>query len=810
MSKEEKQGVSRRSFVKGSTLTALAAVAGTGSVGSLFGCSAQVPSDEATVSKLEEQVIWNACSGCGTGKCPLQFHVVDGTITWVEGDTTGSDEFGESECRACLRGRSIRRWINHPDRLKKPLKRTGKRGSGEFDEISWDEAIDLFYEKLKYTIDTFGNDAVFRCSAEGSMSSGGGLFARLMNMNGGFLGSYGTDSQTQADFGAGYMLHGKYTSSSAWEGSPSPVMRDSDLIVLFGSSAATSRNSGGNLMYDIAIARENGTRIVNVDVRLGEEESGHPSEWLPIRPGTDAAFASAICYVLIAEGYADEDDIRAHCVGYDEETMPESAKGKSLSWKDYIMGAGYDLTAKTPEWASPITQIPVERIYELARAIGSAKAAFIYAGVGVQRRSNGENTCRAIMMIPIVSGQYGLPGTSTGLNMATSPAGPWISGYASGDNPIKVMIPITKRIEVIERGEEFTALRDGLIGGDKLVSNAKFVYARGTNMLANQNSDINWAASVLEDESKCEFIVGSDFFLTASMKYCDLILPECTEQERMHFTSTLYTGHMSFMFGQKVQDPPFECRREFDWMADLADRFGMREEFTEGMDEDEKYKESYQAVYDSGYYPGIPTLDEGIESGWWCKPVEAAPKLTEFRADPESSPLDSPSGRIEVFSEALAEIAETWELDDPRDVISPIPIYNPGFESYEDATEQYPLMGSSWKSKIRYHSKWNQVDLLNQACRHQVWINTLDAGTRGIKSGDMVRIYNDRGEIRIEARVTPRIIPGAFALEEGKMRDIDDSGVDVGGCVNTLTTHHWSPLAKHNSSNSILAQIEKL
>ena len=809
MVKDEKQGISRRSFVKGSALTALAAMAGSG-VASMYGCSSQAPSEEAFVSEPEEQVIWNACAGCGVGLCPLKFHVVDGTIAYVEGDTSGSDGQGIVETRACLRGRSIRRWINHPDRLKYPMKRVGKRGSGEFEQITWDEAMDLFAEKLKHVIETYGNEAVLKLGPLGS-EHGGGSFARFMNMNGGMLRSYGTDSEGQADAAAGYMLYGDFKWGSSYDGSHTSTAKDADLIVMFGSSAATSRISGSNCMYDFAQARENGARIVWVDVRGGEEGSGHPDEWLPIRPGTDAALASAICYVMISEGLADEEFLHTHCVGYDEETMPESAKGQNKSYKDYILGTGYDMVPKTPEWASPITQIPVDRIYELARAIGTEKTVYIGAGVGVQRRSNGESACASIMMIPLVSGQWGLPGTSTGLKPACG-MGPYVgNSLPSGDNPVTASIPIPKRFEAIERGEELTALRDGVRGVDRLTTNVKFVYAYATGMLANQNPDVNWSASILEDESKAEFIVGSDFFMTSSMKYCDLVLPESMPQERLNLTHAMSGGSTSgFIFGQKVQEPPFECRREFDWIADLAERFGQRDEFTEGKDPDEIALEGYDAALKSGYYPGLPPYEEGVSLGYWATASEQQPKFAAFREDPEANPLATPSGKVEVYSETLASIAETWELDDPRDVISPVPIYTPGYESYEDVSDEYPLQVSSWKSKIRYHSKWNQVEVLNQASRHQVWINPIDADSRGISSGDMVRVWNARGELRIEARVTPRIIPGAIAMEEGKMRELDESGIDVGGCINTLTPHHLSPLAKHNNSNSIIAQIEKL
>ena len=795
---------SRRTFCKGSALAAVAAAT--------CGATALYESTEAVAEEppTEDEVIWNTCAGCGVGKCPLQFHVKDGVITYVEGDTTGSNEFGGLENRACLRGRTIRHWINHPDRLKRPLKRVGKRGEGKFEEISWDEAADIFADKLKHVIDTYGNEAVLKNGALG-IDHGGGAFIRFMNLNGGMLGSYGTDSEGQADAAAGYMLHGDFYWGASYEGSPTPVMKDSDLVVLFGSSAATSRINGGSCMYDIAQARENGARIVWVDVRMGEEMSAHPEEWLPIRPGTDGALAAALCHVMIDEGLADEEFLHTHTVGYDEETMPESARGQHKSYKDYIMGTGYDMVAKTPEWAEPITQIPAQTIYQLARDIANAKAAFIGCGVGVQRRSNGENACTSIMMIPLVSGQWGLPGTSTGLKAKTT-AGPYVgSRPGKGKNPVKASIPVVKRIEAVERGHEFTALRDGLRGADKLNQDVKFCYAHSSGMIANQCPDVNWSTSVMADESKCEFIVGSDFFMTSTMKYCDLVLPETMCQEETNVTYGMSSGSIeSLVFGRKVQEPYFDCRSEWDWMADVAERFGMRDEFLGDKTPDEMREENYAKLVAGGKYPTLPkTLEEGFKQGYWWQEAEAKPQHWDFREDPVANPLPTPSGKVEVYSETVAKIADTWELDDPRDVISPIPVYNPGVESYEDATDKYPLMGSSWKSKIRYHSKFNQNPLLNQAHRHVVWINPKDAEPRGIKNGDMVRVHNDRGEIRIEARVTPRIVPGAFALEEGKMRDIDEKGVDQGGCVNTLTTHHWSPLAKHNNSNSILAQIEK-
>lgn len=814
--------LTRRNFLKSSAVIGLAA-----SLGATTPAFAET--EAVTEDVAEDKEVWNLCLGCGVCTCPLRFHVQDGAITYVETDNTGGKEFGTNEGRACLRGRSIRRLINHPDRIIYPMKRVGKRGEGKFERISWDEAIDLFYTNLKNVIDTYGNSAVFINCAGGTHANFGlgGQFARLMNYLGGYLAGYGTDSETQAEFAAGYMLFGSYSAGSGEElsfpaygcaynsASPSPVAADADLVVMFGSSAATSRIGGANAMYEFVKARENGARFVWIDVRQGEECSGHGDEWLPIRPGTDAALASALCYVMIDEGLANEEFLHTHCIGYDEETMPERLQGQNKSFKAYIMGEGYDMTPKTPEWAELITAIPAEKIYALARDICNAKAAFIANGVGVQRRQNGETGAGAVMMIPLISGQWGLPGTSTGLKPRCSPNAVYWGGFQSQPNPVHTVIPITKRIEAVDRGSQMTAIRDGVVGTETLDNDIKFIYNRATNMLTNQNSDINWAASILEDETKCEYIVGSDWFMTSSMMYCDLILPETMDQENnLNVSSCMTAGAIEqTVFGQKVQEAPGECRSQFDWLTDIADKFGILDEWTEGgYTLDEKTREGYEAIREMGIYEGMPTFDEGLEMGVWTRSFdEFQPAFAEFRQDPEANPLPTPSGKVEIYSEALEKLAEEWEFDDPvHDVIYPIPMYRPDFEGHEEATEQYPLQVSSWKSKIRYHSKFDQIELLRQASRHTLWINPVDAEPRGIENGDMVRVFNDRGELHIEARVTPRIIPGAVAMEEGRNRVLDENGVDVGGCVNTLVSHHWSPLAKHNPSNSILAQVEKL
>ena len=154
-------GVPRRSFLKWSGAAGGAAALVT--TGAHFGLPDDgAASAEATTGLDVDRTTWSACIiNCGS-RCPLRLQVKDGTIVRVLPDNTGDDELGSQQIRACVRGRSMRQRIYNPDRLKAPMKRVGERGSGEFEEITWDEAFELFAEKLKYTIKTYGNEAVYK------------------------------------------------------------------------------------------------------------------------------------------------------------------------------------------------------------------------------------------------------------------------------------------------------------------------------------------------------------------------------------------------------------------------------------------------------------------------------------------------------------------------------------------------------------------------------------------------------------------------------------------------------------------------
>ncbi|KZE20370.1 dimethylsulfoxide reductase subunit A [Cronobacter sakazakii] len=803
-------GISRRTLVKSTALGGLALAAG--GISLPFGVRQVAAAVGQAISAPDERVVWSACTvNCGS-RCPLRMHVVNGEIRYVETDNTGSDDYnGLHQVRACLRGRSMRRRVYNPDRLKYPMKRVGKRGEGKFVRISWDEALDTIAQGMKRIISDYGNEAIYLNYGTGTLGGtmtrswppGKTLLARLMNCCGGYLNHYGDYSSAQIAAGLSYTYGG-------WADGNSPSdIENSKLVVLFGNNPGETRMSGGGVTYYLEQARaKSQARMIVIDPRYTDTAAGREDEWIPIRPGTDAALASAIAWVLITENYVDQPFLDNYCVGYDEKTLPPGAPANG-HYKAYILGDGPDGTAKTPAWAAPITGIPEARIIKLAREIGEAKPAFIAQGWGPQRHSNGELACRAIAMLPILTGNVGIHGGNSGAREGSFSLP--FERMPTLQNPVETSISMFTWTDAIERGSSMTATADGVRGKEKLDVPIKMIWNYAGNCLINQHSQINRTHEILQDDKKCELIVVIDCHMTASARYADILLPDCTASEQMDFALDASCGNMAYViFADQAIAPRFECRTIYDITSALAVRMGVGDTFTEGRTQEgwlrHLYAQSQRAI------PALPDFDTFRQQGIFKlrDPQGHHVAYQAFRENPAANPLDTPSGKIEIYSSALADIAAHWQLPE-GDVIHPLPVYSPGFEQVSDPLRaQYPLQLTGFHYKSRTHSTYGNVDVLQAACRQQVWINPQDAQARGINDGDLVRVWNARGEARIEAKVTPRIMPGVVALGEGAWYQPDAEGVDHAGSINVLTTQRPSPLAKGNPSHSNLVQLARV
>ena len=751
-----------------------------------------------------EHTVWNHCAINCPGRCALRFHVRDDEVLWVDTYATDTLDLDDPQPRACQLGRSYRAWINHPDRINYPLRRVPgtKRGQGVYERISWDEAVKTIASELRRVIDAYGNEAVYINYCTGQYCTTQLPFRRLLNILGGYLGYYGDYSQAQNMWAAPLLYGGEPASTLS-------AAADADLVLVFGSSPTETRQGGAVSHRDWVRLRERmapGTKVYIVDPRMNDSLLGHSEQWLPINPGTDAALCSAIAHELIVNDQVDHEFLDTYCVGFDESTMPESAKGQNKSYCDYILGTGYDMVEKTPEWAAPITGITADKIRELAGEIAAAEHMYVAQGWGPQRRSNGEMTSMAICMLPVLTGNIGLPGTNTGLREGSRSVS--LKYMPLGTNPVTTSISVFSMADAIDRGTEMTEVADGVRGKEHLDTNIKFVINWAGNCITNQNGDINWVHDIMVDESKCEFVLGSDIMLTDSMKYCDIILPDSFRSEQVSMIGA--GGDDAYMLaGQPCTSRKFERKTAYEAAALIAERLGVGEEFTEGKTEEDWVKSAYEQSREAD--PSLPTYDEVMEMGCYIrksdKPLIA---LEAFRNDPVANPVGTPSGKIEIYSEKLDQHIQSHVFADD-DFVAPVPVYCPEWYGVETTTDEYPLQLTGFHYRGRLHSSWGGVQVLKDLNPQEVWINPADAEARGIAQGDKVRISNMYGEVEVLAKVTPRVAPGVTAMSQGSWHDADMFGdrVDFGGCINTLTPHRPSPLAKGNPQHTIICQITK-
>ncbi|MGO1297902.1 MAG: molybdopterin dinucleotide binding domain-containing protein [Vibrio sp.] len=256
--------------------------------------------------------------------------------------------------------------------------------------------------------------------------------------------------------------------------------------------------------------------------------------------------------------------------------------------------------------------------------------------------------------------------------------------------------------------------------------------------------------------------------------------------------------------------PLWECRSTYDICADIAEHLGMKAAFTEGRTQTDWMEHNYNIVRKDR--PHLPPFKEVRGTGivdQFRSPEADMPVMADFYRDPEANPLTTPSGKVEIYSAALQNLQDTWIL--PKgDRIPAVPEFLtvPDTPWDKPLAKKYPLQLTGFHTKGHTHSTYASVGVLKEAVPNQVWLNPLDAQERGIGNNDLVKIYNDRGTVMIEAKVTHRILPGVAAMPEGAWSVIKN-GIDIGGCINSITSHRLSPLAKGNPQHTNLVEIEK-
>jgi anaerobic dimethyl sulfoxide reductase subunit A len=703
-----------------------------------------------------ETIVTSTCGhNCG-GRCVVNAHVRDGRIAHISTDARRWNPV-HPPLQACARGVGQIERVYHPDRLQYPMRRTGPRGSGQYERITWDEALDTVAREMLRVRETYGNAAILDASRTGStaMLHGRGPAQRLFNMFGGFTDLW-SNMSAEAEIFAIHMTYG--AAADYKSAGREPVdFANSRLILMWGWSPADGTFGTGTMQY-LRWAKASGARIVCVDPRQTDSSRILADEHIFIRPGTDTAALLAMAYVIVSQGLHDQAYCDRHVLGFDDEHLPPGAPANA-SFKSYLLGVS-DGLPKTPEWAAAITGIPAETIRRLAIEFATAKPAALQAGYAPGRTNFGEQFHRAAYALAAITGNVGIPGGNSGSsNGATGRNN--IKSFPAGKNPIDSKVASSLLADLLVRGK-----------GGGYPADIKLIYSAGGNLF-NQCPN---AGKIIGALDGVEFIVGQDHFLTPTVRYADIVLPATTFWER-NDVHTPWAGALHYaIYMRRAIEPMYECRNDMDIYSDLAQRLGLVG--YNDKTEDEWLRElTGDAVDDFARF-----TENGVAR--FAAPEDAVAFAREIR-EPDKFKFTTPSGKIEIYSMTLAAEPNPYGLG----IIPPIPTWM----TPEPPDARYPLALCSPKSKARTHSIHGNQKKLARVDPDTVWINPDDAAARGIVHGDNVRVFSAYGATILPARVTGRVAPGVVSINEGAWFAPDASGVDTEGCANALTADRSAP-----------------
>ena len=743
---------------------------------------------EGQIAMAEERIIhttgWNNCGG----RCLIDVHMKDGQIAKLTTRHCSAEE-GGVPLTACPRGLNYHTTFLGEDRLRYPMRRAGRRGEGRFERISWKEAVDTIVSEWKRIRDTYGVGSRYVNYATGveGVAAGNSFARRLLALDGGFLGYYNSYSSACISQ-ATKLMYG-----TGQTGSPLTEWLNAKLILLWGHNPMET-HFDSETMYYLREAKKKGIPIIAVDPRKNDTILALDAEWIPLRPATDAALTDAMAYVLVREGLCDMDFLDRCCLGFDKAHMPEGID-PSECYLSYLTGEK-DGIPKTPQWAEKITGVPAAKIEELAVRFGTAKPAALIQGYGAQRHAYGEQGTRGGITLACMTGNVGIPGgwASGNANCSVNPY-PMIP---RPENPYPMTIPCYTWTQAVLDGRHMTDL-DGVRGGDHLDSDIKMILNLAGNCLINQHGDINRTAEILRDETKCEFIVCSDVFMTASARFADILLPGVSMFETENITMPWKYGDF-VGYTNKVIEPLYESRPDYEWLCEVAEGLGLKEAFTEGLDTQGWLRRVYASLRETDQ--SLPAFEDFQRAGiayYHERKREIA--FVRQREDPERYPFPTESGKIEIFS------PEVWR-GKYRDFFPVIPRYVEPPEGPNDPLRvKYPLQLIGWHTKRRCHTVHDNNERLKKLDPQRLWIHPDDAAERGIAEGVTVRVFNDRGALTVPAHLTDRIMRGVCALAQGAWYRPDRDGTDRGGSINVLTSLRPTPYARGNGQHTNLVEV---
>jgi anaerobic dimethyl sulfoxide reductase subunit A len=685
---------------------------------------------------------------CGGDACPLLATVENGRVTRVFNNPAGGKYL-----KGCSRGFALALEEYAPDRILSPLVRSGPRGSGQFREASWEEALGITANALGEIRARYGARAVLNLSsagATGALHGTGALLSRFLNLYGGCTRLSYSYSNGAASVALPYMLGEDWRTTSGWDAA---TMQYAEMIVLWGANVLETRQ-GAEVPQRLMEAKKRGAQIVVIDPRRTATVRHAATWWMPCRPGTDAALMLAVLYVLFSEERVDRPFMAAHSQGFE-------------ALESYVLGRDGG-EAHDPDWAAGMCGVAAEEITRFARAYAAAKPAMLFPGYSIQRVYAGEETFRLTVALQVATGNFGWRGGSTGSINSRMPV-PRVGQLAVPPVEGLAKLPILRWPD---------AVLEGRAGG--YPSDIRAIYNLGFNAI-NQGSDIRKNIAAFQ---KVDFAVTHELFLTPTARYCDVVFPAAGPLEKEDI-GLPWLGNFLLYKPQAVAARGM-ARSDYDALGDLAERLGFGPAFSEG-------RSAAGWVQHFIEQSEIDDPDEFRRSGIYWGAEQERVGLADFSADPQRFPLSTPSGKVEIASPSYAGetgggLFPTWQ---------PAP-----------ADELYPLQLITPKSPHRTHSQGSNIPAIRKQAAHVLELHPQDAAVRGIRDGDRVRLFNARGEARLVARLSTELTPGVVCLLEGVWVELDESGVDCAGSANMFADTRGTSAAKGAIMHAIGVDVQ--
>ena len=692
---------------------------------------------------------------------------------------------------------SIRKgWLQDPEGRSRHL-----RGNDDFHEVPWDEALEIASNEIKRIKDKYGNSSIYGgsygWSSAGKFHHAQTQLQRFLNSIGGYVGAFGSYSTAAAQVIIPHVLGMNFLQlifnfQNTW---PTIQENTKNILMFGGINPNNSKVSmGGSTRHEndawFKKFNDKNINLINISPQKVDAPSG--SSWLPIVPGTDTAFMLGIAYELESKDLADRNFLKNYTVGYEK-------------FKLYLTGQK-DGQPKNAEWAENICGISAETIRSIAVKI-SQERTLITVAWSLQRAQNGEQPYWMATTLAAMLGQIGLPGGGIGFGYgAIGGVGNPIKNFGGlsfpkGKNPISDFIPVARIAEMLNSpgsNYEFN-------GEERVYPDIKLIYWCGGNPF-HHHQDLN---SFHKAWQKPDTIIVNEPWWTSTAKRADIVFPATTSYEREDIGKA--NGGDNYIFHMpKLIEPVGESKNDYTIFSELSQKLGFHKEFTEGKNDDEWIEHLYNEfqVFMEKSGTQCPSLDELKDKSWITLPVAgkefASKPFQEFRKNPEGSPLQTPSGKIEIFSEKIDSFGYSECPGHPIWI-------EPDEWLGSNLTENFPYHLVSPQPNDKLHSQLECAiaDIPNERPT-PIMINQEDAKELNVKSGNIVRIYNMRGSCLARAQISDEIKKGVLSLPTGAWFDTDEEGIEQQGNPNVLTFDKGtSRLGQGPSAHTTLVNIVK-